>query len=99
MERTDAVGERSENPTEYLAIQVPDGVVLDAAFVERIPPDAMHSEESLEEDDSFLSVGSETWDYDIADERKQDFIDALKNSQMVMEYEEIDDSPESEAEG
>lgn len=60
-------------------------------FVERTEPDALHSEESLEEDDSFLSVGSETWDYEVAEGREDDFIAALENSQMVMEYIRLDE--------
>jgi hypothetical protein len=44
-----------------------------------------------EEDDDFLSVGSETWDYEVADGREDDFIAALQNSQMVMEYVRLDD--------
>jgi hypothetical protein len=51
----------------------------------------MHSEDSLEEDDDFLSVGSETWDYAVADGREDDFIAALQNSQMVMEYVQLDE--------
>jgi hypothetical protein len=54
-------------------------------------PGALHSEDALEEDDDFLSVGSETWDYDVADGREDDFIAALQNSQMVMEYVRLDD--------
>jgi hypothetical protein len=45
----------------------------------------------VEEGDDFLSVGSETWDYEVADGRKDDFIAALQNSQMVMEYVRLDD--------
>lgn len=45
--------------------------MLDRTFVERTKPDAMHSEETLEEDDSFPSVGSETWDYEIDDARRR----------------------------
>jgi len=93
MERTDANGEPSESPTGYVAIDVPDGVVIDKSFVERTEPSAVHSEESLDEDDSFLSVGSETWDYEIADGRDDDFIAALQNSQMVMEYVPLDEEP------
>jgi len=93
MERTGANGNPSEQPTEYVAIDLPDGVVLDKQFVERTEPSAMHSEESLEEDDSFLSVGSETWDYEVADGREDDFIAALQNSQMVMDYERLDEEP------
>src|SRR3979411_428673 len=58
MERTDAAGEPTEAPTEYVAIDVPDSVVCEKVFVERTPPDALHSEENLEEDDNFLSIGS-----------------------------------------
>jgi hypothetical protein len=54
---------------------------------------SLHSQESLEEDDSFLSVGSETWDYEVADGREDDSIAALKNSQMVMECVRLDEEP------
>lgn len=67
--------------------------MLDKQFVERTEPEAMHVAESLEEDDSFLSVGSETWDYSVRDGREDDFIAALENSQMVMEYVRLDSEP------
>lgn len=91
MERTGASGQPSESPPDYVAIEVPDGVVIEKTFVERTAPDAMHNEESLEEDDNFLSVGSETWDYIVAEGRQQDFLDAVKNSQMAMECIPLDD--------
>ena len=93
MERTNGAGQPSELPPDYVAIDLPDGVVLDKVFLDRTEPSALHSEESLEEDDSFLSVGSETWDYEVADGREDDFIAALKNSQMVMEYVRLDQEP------
>lgn len=93
LERTDAMGERSEIPTGYVAIELPDGVVIEKTLIERTPPSALHSEENLEEDDSFLSVGSETWDYEIADGREDEFVDALRNSQMVMECVPLDEEP------
>lgn len=93
MERTGVTGEPSEAPPDYVAIEVPDGVVLEKLFVDREEPEALHSEESLEEDDSFLSVGSETWDYEINDTREDDFLAALKNSQMVIEYVRLDEEP------
>jgi hypothetical protein len=95
MERTDVEGNPSEFPPDYVAIDLPDGVVLDCNFVERTKPDAMHNEEQLEEDDSFLSVGSETWEYDVADDRKDEFLAAVKNSQLAMECEEVELEPES----
>ena len=85
MERTDASGQPSEIPPDYLEIEAAEGVILDKALVERDPPLALHNEESLEEDDSFLSVGSETWDYEIAGGREKEFLEAVKNSQMVFE--------------
>jgi len=94
MERTGADGDPSEIPPDYLAIEVPDGVVLDRTFVERTKPQALHNEEQLEEDDSFLSVGEETWDYDIAGDRKVEFLAAAKNSQMVIDCEELESSTE-----
>jgi hypothetical protein len=93
MERTGAIGEPSEAPTDYVAIDLPDGVVLEKLFIDRTAPDALHSEEALDEDDSFLGVGSETWDYEVADGREDEFIAALKNSQMVMEYVRLDEEP------
>jgi hypothetical protein len=90
MERTNGLGEPTEFPPDYVAIDVADGVVLDSTFVDRTEPEAMHSEENLEEDDSFLSVGSETWDYEVADGRQEEFLNALKNSQMVFECVPID---------
>jgi len=91
MERTGANGQPSEFPPGYVAIEVPEGVVLDKTFVDRTEPDALHGEEELDEDDSFLSVDSETWDYEIADGRQDEFLAALKNSHMAMECIPLDD--------
>lgn len=91
MERTNAQGKTSENPSEYVELDLMDGVVLDQVFVERIEPENLHVQEVMDEDDSFESIATEVWEYDIADGRDQEFIDALKNSQMVMEYQALDD--------
>ncbi len=93
LERTNAAGEPSEFPPGYLAIDVPNGVVLDRVLVEKTPPSALHSEEILGEDDSFLSVGSETWDYEVADGREDEFLAALRNSEMAMECVPLDGEP------
>ena len=90
-ERTDGDGKPSENPPEYVELDLLDGVVLDHSFVERLEPAAMHSQETLDEDDSFISVGTEVWEYDSAEGRDQEFLDALVNSAMVMEYEPLGD--------
>ena len=97
MERTDAKGEPSERPTEYLIPELESGVVKEVLFLERDKPTALHSQEEMDEDDDFLSVGSEVWEYEVAEGRDRDFVDALVNSRMVLDYEVIDDSPESDA--
>jgi hypothetical protein len=50
----------------------------------------------MDEDDSFLSMGTEVWEYDIADGREREFLDALKNSKMVVEYEALEDEPSTQ---
>ena len=92
MERTDAAGNPSEKPPQFVEPELTDGIVLDASLVERIEPDSLHGQDVMDEDDNFLSVGTELWEYDIADGREHEFEDALKNSQMVIDYQAIDDS-------
>ena len=92
MERTDGAGNPSENPPAFVEPELMDGVVLDAALVERIEPDSLHNNDVMDEDDSFLSIGTELWEYDIAPGRDRDFEDALKNSQMVIDYQALDDA-------
>ena len=95
MERTDAAGEPSEVPPDYLAVNAPDGVIVDRTFVERTEPLALHNSDRLEEDDDFLSVGSETWDYEVNASREDEFLAAVKATQLAMEcvpLEEDDDN-------
>ena len=91
-ERVDQQGEVADNPPSFLDSQLDDETVLDAVLVSRNDPDAVHSTEDLEEDDSFLSVGTEIWEYDVVEGKDQEFKDALLNSGMVVEYELIDSS-------
>jgi hypothetical protein len=93
-ERSDVEGERADNPPSFLEPELEDGVVLDAAFVGRLQPDSLHSSERIEEDDGFLGITSEIWEYDVADGRDQDFKDALLNSGMVIEYEPLESGDE-----
>ena len=92
MEHTGRSGAPSEFPPDYVAIDTGDGVVIERTFVERTEPDAMHNQDTLEEDDDFLSVGSETWDYEVADNRLPEFIAAVKNSQLAIECIPLDGS-------
>ncbi len=95
-EHTDGRGNRTENPPLFVEPELTDGVVLDAVFVARFEPDSLHGQDEMDEDDSFLSIGTEIWEYDVADGREKDFTDALKNSKMVIEYEELDNEPSTQ---
>ncbi len=86
--RFDREGEGADAPVTFLDLA--DGVVLDSTFVEAIEPDNLHVEESMDEDDDFLSLGTEIWEFEVADNRRQDFKDALVNSAVVIEFEEME---------
>jgi hypothetical protein len=84
-------GESSDiDPTEFLDLAA--GIVQDKVFVERLEPEAKHSQEVLDEDDAFLGMAAaEVWEFEVTDGRQGEFILALTNSETVMEYEPIDD--------
>ena len=85
-------GQPSDDPTAL--VDVPDGVIEDAEFIEMLEPPSVKSNiEAMEpaESDDFLAFGSETWVYDVAEGRERDFKDALLNSEVVLDYEEIPD--------
>jgi hypothetical protein len=86
--RFDQKGESADAPVTFL--DLPDGVVLDSNFVESFEPDSLHVEENMEEDDDFLSLGTEIWDFDVTEDGRKDFKTALVNSEMVLEFEELD---------
>ncbi len=71
MERTDAQGRKTENSPGFAELDLTEGVVLDRVILEPSNPTSVHSEEVMSEDDSFLSVGTEVWEYDIAEAVKR----------------------------
>lgn len=86
--------ESAIDPSSELDTYLPDGVVAEKELVERFEPSAQHSQEVLDEDDAFLGMAAaEVWEYDVVDERAQEFEDAMRNSQTVMEFEVIDETP------
>jgi hypothetical protein len=93
-DRSDRTGEIADDPPSFLDPQLDDETVLDAVFVGRNQPDAQHSSDVMEEDDDFLSLGTEVWEYDVADGKDQDFRNALLNSGMVIEFEPLESSDE-----
>jgi hypothetical protein len=82
-------GEEADRPERF--VQVIDGVVQSATKTEVIDPPALHSQDSLDEDDNFESLGTETWEYEIVSGREREFLEALENSRMVLQYETIDE--------
>ena len=90
-ERSNQEGERAEDPSVFLDTQLDDETVIDAVFVGRNEPDALHNSDRMEEDDGFLARSTtEIWEYDVADGREDDFVAALQNSGMVIEFEPLE---------
>jgi hypothetical protein len=82
-------GSEADAPVSFLNLA--DGVVADAEFVERFEPDSLHVEESMQEDDDFLSFGSEIWEFEVNPGREQEFKDAVLNSGVAMEMERVEE--------
>jgi hypothetical protein len=93
-ERSDESGEKFDDPASFLDTQLDDETVVDAVFVGRNRPDALHSSDAIEEDDAFLSLGTEVWEYDVADGKEADFKNAMLNSGMVVEFEPLENRDE-----
>lgn len=85
--------ESSIDPTAELDVYLADGVVAEKNFVERLEPAAQHSQEALDEDDAFLAASTpESWEYEVVDSRVDEFMDAVKKSQVILEVALIDES-------
>ncbi len=94
-ERSDEQGERADDPPSFLIPELDDSTVLDAEFVGRLQPDSLHNSDRIEEDDGFLAMATpEIWEYDVAEGREKDFIAALQNSGMVIEFEPLEEADE-----
>jgi|SRR3954452_15527007 len=92
--RRDLEGESSDDPKSFLDAQLDDDTVVDAELVTRNDPDSLHNSEVLDEDDAFLSIGTEVWDFDVAEGKDEDFKAALQNSGMVIEFEPLEAADE-----
>ena len=68
--------------------------MLDAVLVGRISPDGLHSSDRMEEDDAYLALSGEIWEYDVAEGREEDFKSAVLNSGGVMEIEPLESGDE-----
>lgn len=72
-ERADRTGEKADDPASFLDAQLDGETVLDKSFIGRLGPEALHSSDLMEEDDAFLSLNGEIWEYDVAEGKDQDF--------------------------
>ena len=90
-------GEPSDDP--HSLVSPPDGVIEDEEFVEILEPAGLGVAEDLNEgsgsqesnDNGFLGLGTETWVYDVADGREDEFKAALVESKVVLDFEEVPD--------
>jgi hypothetical protein len=90
-------GEPIDDPRSY--IDPGDGVIEDEEFLEIIEPAGLGVAEDLNEgtgsqesnDNGFLSLGTEAWVFSVAEGREKDFTDALVESGVVLEFEEVPD--------
>ena len=92
--RFDQQGDGSDSPEVLL--NLPDGVVSEATRVSQNEPDSTHVEEGMEEDDDFLPFGSEVWEYEVSDSRADEFVNALTESGVVLEYDLIESDSDDE---
>jgi len=90
-------GEPADDPKSL--IDPEDGVIQDAEMIQIIEPAGLGVAEDLNEgsgsqesnDNGFLGLGTETWMFDIAEGREKEFTDALVESQVVLDFEEVPD--------
>jgi hypothetical protein len=95
--RFGADGEPADDPASLISPE--DGVIEDAEIVEMIEPAGMGVAEDMNEgtgsqesnDNGFLALGTETWVYTIAEGREKEFTDALVESRVVLDFEEVPD--------
>jgi hypothetical protein len=90
-------GEPSDDPRSL--IDPGDDVIEDEEFVEILEPAGLGVAEDLNEgagsqesnDNGFLGLGTEAWVFTIADGHEKEFTDALVESGVVLDFEEVPD--------
>jgi len=95
--RFSADGEPADDPRSLVTPE--DGVIQDEEMVEIIEPAGLGVAEDLNEgsgsqesnDNGFLAFGTETWVFDVAEGRDEEFKAALVESRVVLEFEEVPD--------
>lgn len=84
-ERGNKKGDAGENPIGFLQ-GGSENVVRRSSFIRRTDPEVKTVADPLEGDDEFLSLGTEVWEYEVAEGKDQEFKDALLNSGSIIEF-------------
>lgn len=79
----------AQNPIGFLQGNPPESVVRNSKFVLRKDPEFKGSADSPEDDVEFRHLGTEVWEYEVAEGRDQEFKDALLNSGSILEFAQI----------
>ena len=95
--RFDRQGHPADDPVSLL--DPAEGVIQDSEFIEILEPPSLHVTDDINEgtgsenseDDGFLAFGTETWVFDVAEGRDQEFKEALRETGVVLDVEEVPD--------
>jgi hypothetical protein len=74
------------NPVEFLQNNSFGSVIRSSRFVLRNDPEFKPVSDSPEDNLEFQHLGTEVWEYDVAEGRDQEFKDALLNSGSFVEF-------------
>jgi len=74
------------NPVAFLQGSLSDNVVRNSSFVARNGPEAKTTSDPVEADEELSGLGTETWEYEVAEGKDQEFKDALLNSGSMIEF-------------
>jgi len=85
-ERKNKESDAAENPIGFLQGDGSEDVLRKSTFVRRTDPELKTSPEPLDADDELIGLGTETWEYEVAEGRDQEFKDALLNSGSIIEF-------------
>jgi hypothetical protein len=90
--RFNETGEEGDSPSAL--VSPADGVVVDKVLVDRNPATNLHGTDNANEageDDGFLTFGTESWTYEVADDRTDEFEHELRNSRVVLEFQQMEE--------
>src|SRR5262249_36587847 len=80
-------GQRIGKPSNTFS--VPEGTIRYESPVRTEPPENLGYREQPDAENNPDYIGTETWEYDSADGREEDFREVLRHSPYVVEYTEL----------